>query len=132
MSWKRSRGIQDRRFPVHRNRCGRGRDAEGDVQVDAEKTAIEQVVRHRKGLCDLNNRIEIKARETTDEVNTSVASALKRSPRLRVKDINVETESRIVTLTGDLRSLAEATPPSAWHGPVVEFSEVENRLTVTP
>jgi osmotically-inducible protein OsmY len=105
---------------------------EGEVDWQFQKIAIEHVVRHLNGVQDLNNRIEIKARETNDEVNRSVESALKRNARLRVKDINVETENGVVTLTGDVHSLAErdAAERMAWSGRGIQ--RVENCITVTP
>jgi osmotically-inducible protein OsmY len=105
---------------------------EGEVDWQFEISAIEHVVRHLNGVRGLNNRIEIKARETNDEVNRSVESALKRSAKLRLKDINVETEKGVVTLTGDVHSLAErdAAERMAWAGRGIQ--RVENCITVTP
>ena len=104
---------------------------EGEVDWQFQKTAIEHVVRHLNGVRDLHNRIQIKARETNDEVNRSVESALKRNARLRVQDIKVETENGVVTLTGDVHSLAErdAAERMAWAGHGIQ--RVENCITVT-
>ena len=105
---------------------------EGEVDWQFQKSAIEHVVRHLNGVRDLHNRIQIKARETNAEVPRRVESALKRNASLRDQEINVETEKGVVTLTGDVHSLAErdAAERMVWAGHGIW--QVENCITVTP
>lgn len=105
---------------------------EGTVDWQYQKAAAERAVHDLRGVRSIENRITVDIGETSGEVESSIASALKRSAMLNSRNVSVETEQRKVILTGDVHSHSEYDEAErvAWSGRGV--NEVENCLTITP
>lgn len=105
---------------------------EGTVDWQYQKAAAERAVHELRGVRSIENRITVDIGETSGEVESSIASALKRSAMLNSRNVTVETEQRKVILTGDVHSHSEFDEAErvAWSARGVK--EVDNCLTITP
>lgn len=105
---------------------------EGVVDWQYQKVAAERVLEHFVGIRGISNEIRVEHQEPSDEIQSDIEAALRRSATLNSRRITVTTNDRTVTLTGDVHSHSdmEEALRIAWAGRGVV--QVENCLTITP
>ena len=102
----------------------------GEVDWDFERTATRNSVSFLEGVCGITNSITLKSNSKTEEVQTRIEAALKRSALTDSQTIKVVTEGGHVTLSGHCRSLTEVNDAThaAWMAPGV--TDVTNNINV--
>ncbi len=107
---------------------------EGEVDGWHQRNVAASVVRHMSGVRGVSNQISVKMNSEPTvkpvEVERAIKSAFKRSAVVDANQIRVETADGTVTLSGNVRNLAERDEAerAAWGAPGV-FT-VENQLMV--
>ena len=102
----------------------------GEVEWSYQLAGAEQCIRPLAGVRGLDNRIAIKPRASGKDIGLQISAALTRQAMREAKHITVEVEGGVVTLWGEVHSLAEreAAVGAAFsaHG----VSRVVNKLQV--
>ena len=103
---------------------------EGEVERHFQKVAAEQAVTHLTGVLGVDNKITVKPKVVPVEVKAKIEAALKRDASLEAEKINVKVDGGKVTLSGKVRSWAEADDVeiAAWAAPGV--SNVVSELKI--
>jgi len=103
---------------------------EGEVDRHFQKAAAEQAVSHLTGVVAVNNLITVKPRVAPVEVKKKIEAALQRDALIDAQNIGVEADGGTVTLSGRVRSWAEAEEAelTSWAAPGV--SKVVSHLKV--
>jgi osmotically-inducible protein OsmY len=102
----------------------------GDVDSRFQLTSAEQCVRTLTGVRGLTNKITIKPHARQNDISAEITAALTRQAQREAGHIQVGVEGGVVTLTGNVHSLAEheAALGAAWAtrgvGRVVDNLEV--------
>lgn len=106
--------------------------AEGKVEHRYQRAAVDRVLRHFHGSRGLSNNIEVASPERLSEIRSVIEAAFKRSAVLNSKNLSVEVEDDVVTITGDVHSHAELAEVEriAWVGG--GHKKVQTCVTVTP
>lgn len=104
---------------------------DGKLDWHYQRQAVENTVRHLRGVRGVLNHITISETAVPDEAGTQIEASLRRS----IEDggaITVEISDRTVTLLGRVSSLRERDEAewTAWRLPGIV--EVDNRLLVVP
>lgn len=104
----------------------------GDVDWNFERTNAEVAVHALIGVKGVNNVIKLKHQVSPVDVKSKIESALYRSAHLIGKKIKISVDGDTVTLTGQIRSLAERhmMKNAAWAAPGV-FKVVDD-LKIEP
>ena len=104
----------------------------GELDWYYQSRKAEHLVRDLLGVVGVTNRITLKPRVSTTDVENKIAAALKRSAEVDAKRIHVGAQDGQVTLTGTVRSWAERQEAerAAWSAPGVKL--VDDRIAVTP
>lgn len=111
----------------------------GTVRSQAEKDRAEQIARRVQGITRIDNRIvvdpnsaSIAAQEKAagHTLATDVRANLSANPRLATQRIDVQTRGNIVTLTGEVSSVADKELAARIATDTREVAEVRNRLVV--
>lgn len=105
--------------------------AEGTVEHQFQKNAVDRVLRHLRGACGVTNEVEVVAAEAISPVKEAIESAFKRSAVLNSNNLTVEVEGSTVTVTGDVGSINELAEVDR----IVRTKgvhQVNNCVTVTP
>lgn len=113
---------------------------QGTVRTQAEKDRAEQIARRVNGIGRVDNFIVVDpaaanaaATNYTDGAFTleaAVRSNLAREPRLVGRNIQVQTRTNIVTLTGEVDSQADKDLAGRIAADTRDVSEVRNRIVV--
>ncbi len=110
----------------------------GTVRNQAEKDRAEQIARHTDGITRVENDLIVNAGAatptpppTTDNtLEAAVRSNLSANAQLEGRDITVQTRGNIVTLTGQVSSVADKELAGRLAADTREVAEVRNRLSV--
>jgi osmotically-inducible protein OsmY len=111
---------------------------EGTVDWQHQKAAVDRVVRHMSGVRGVTNSIQVQPgahpHDSHQEAKQRIEHALQRSAVLNRRQVavEVETEQRMVTLCGDVRSPAERDEAERIAWAVGGVRRVENCITITP
>lgn len=79
----------------------------GEVDWPYQFSSAEQCIRPLTGVRGVTNLVSIKPRVSEKDVAGQITAALTRHAEREAKHIAVEVEGSVVTLTGDVNSLAE-------------------------
>lgn len=93
----------------------------GDVDWDHQRVAAQHAVTPLMGVRGVDNRITVRPKWTTGELQTAVTAALRHRRDLHTQHVRVETVRGMVVLQGHVPSLAERTTIErvAWEAPGV-------------
>lgn len=93
----------------------------GEVDWDHQRGAAEQVVGQLIGVRGVENRITVRPKWTTGELQPGVVAALRHHRELHTRHVRVETRAGIVALRGHVPSIAErsAIERAVWTVPGV-------------
>ena len=107
-------------------------NVEGTVEQRFQKTAVDRVLRHLRGVRGLTNDIQVIPKLPVSEVKAAIEAAFLRSSVINSRMLSVEVEESSVTITGDVHSYSELKEVEriAWAAPGVQH--VDNCVTVTP
>lgn len=102
----------------------------GDVDWDHQRVAAEHAVSPLLGVKAVDNRITVRPKWTTGELQTTVTAALRHRSDLHMQHVHIETVRGVVVLRGYVPSLAERTAIErvAWEAPGV--LDVANELSI--
>lgn len=102
----------------------------GEVDWDHQRVAAEHAVSPLLGVTAVDNRITVRPKWTTGELQTAVTAALRHRHDLHTQHVHVETVRGMVVLQGYVPSLAERTAIErvAWEAPGV--LGVANELSI--
>jgi osmotically-inducible protein OsmY len=105
---------------------------EGKVEWQYQRRAVENAIRHLRGVRGVRNHIALTQPAASKEVQQEIVAALRRSAEVEGAGITVESFQGKVTLHGTVSSLREweAAERAAWRA--VGVTEVENRLVIVP
>jgi osmotically-inducible protein OsmY len=103
---------------------------EGWVEWDWQREAAEHAVRVLVGVRGLENRIGVRPKWTTSELQPAVVAALRHRRELHTRHVTVQTRNGVVRLCGRVPSLAERSilEHAAWNVPGV--TGVVDELTI--
>lgn len=103
---------------------------DGEVDWDHQRVAAEQAVTPLMGVRSIENRITVRPKWTTGELQTEVSAALRHHRELHLQHVRIDTVRGLVVLSGQVPSLAErsAVERAAWNAPGV--LGVVNELTI--
>lgn len=106
--------------------------AEGTVQQQYEKAAVDRVLRHLHGARGVTNQINVTPQEATSEIKAAIEAAFRRSAVLDSSKLAVEVQDSKVTITGDVHSHNELSEAEriAWSASGVRG--VQNCVSITP
>ncbi|WP_295125044.1 BON domain-containing protein [uncultured Chitinophaga sp.] len=102
----------------------------GEVMFEYQRTAAQNDVQKLVGVVRVNNFLTVEKQPTPYDVKRKIMAAFHRSATIDANRISAEVSGNKVTLTGMVRSLAEADDAidAAWAAPGIEA--VENLLTL--
>jgi osmotically-inducible protein OsmY len=105
---------------------------QGTVEQQFQKAAVERALRHLSGARGITNMIEVVPQQAISEIKAAIDAAILRSAVLNSRELAVEVEDGIVTITGDVHSHAERdeVERTAWSASGVR--RVQNCVTITP
>lgn len=102
----------------------------GQLDWPFQKEGAESGVRSLTGVTGVSNQIVLAAKVCGSAVQGDIDAALRRQAHADAKGISVDVDGSMVTLTGDVRSLAERALArrTAWNAPgvhrVVDYLQV--------
>jgi osmotically-inducible protein OsmY len=118
----------------------------GTVATEADKQRAEQIARRVEGVTRVRNdlvvehpgaanasvgqHLEQQAHAVGPSTETAISSRLRADARLAQRDIEVRTRNDVVTLTGDVTSVAEKETAGRIAAEAAGGAEVRNRLVV--
>ncbi|MGA7988036.1 MAG: BON domain-containing protein [Candidatus Dormiibacterota bacterium] len=105
---------------------------EGEVNWAYQRTTAERIARHVVGVLGITNAITLKARPTAHDVDREIRAALHRRADLDAHSIHVEVLGNVVTLTGNVSSLAEERAATSAAAAAPGVARVASRLRVIP
>lgn len=79
----------------------------GEVDWGYQFSSAEQCIRPLAGVRGLFNRVTVKPRVKTKDIATQITAALTRHAEREAKHIGIEVDGGVVTLSGDVHSMAE-------------------------
>jgi osmotically-inducible protein OsmY len=79
----------------------------GEVDFDYQRASAEQCIRPMTGICALDNKITLKAHADAGDIGLDISAALARHAGREAGRIGVEVDGGVVTLRGEVASLAE-------------------------
>lgn len=105
---------------------------QGSVGWLFQRVAAERVVRSVRGVCAVDNQIQVTTTVLPRDVRRRIAEAFDRSIGFDMGRLQVHTSGRIVTLTGKVRSWVEKNEAelAAWKAPGV--ANVRNWIEIAP
>jgi osmotically-inducible protein OsmY len=104
----------------------------GEADWQYQREAAESAIRYLPGVLGVTNLVVLRPHATYSDIKTRIEDALRRTAELDAKRVEVEVADGHVTLTGNVRSLAERQQAerAAWAAPGV--CDVEDRIAVEP
>jgi osmotically-inducible protein OsmY len=126
----------------------------GTVASETDKQRAEQIARRVEGVTRVRNALVVEGRPSAGattgsspgssvaqhleqrtravgpSTNEAIASRLRADARLAQRDIDVRSRSDVITLTGDVESVAEKETAGRIAAEAAAGAEVRNRLTV--
>ncbi len=104
----------------------------GEVDSRFQLTSADQCIRSLTGVRGVTNKITVKPRASEKDIAAEISAALVRHAHREANHIQVDVDGSVVTLTGDVDSLAdhEAALGAAWSTRGV--GRVVDKLAVRP
>ena len=103
----------------------------GEVDWHYQAASAEQCIRPLLGVRGLFNHINIKPRASSKNIANQISAALKRQAEREARHIGIEVDGGVVTLRGEVHSLAERDAVVGAAFSTRGVSRVVDKLTVT-
>jgi hyperosmotically inducible periplasmic protein len=106
----------------------------GTVATEADKQRAEEIARRVVGVTRVRNELvaaEARTRAAGPSTEAAVTQSLRADARLAQRDIDVRARNDVVTLTGEVTSVAEKETAGRIAAEAAAGTEVRNRLVVS-
>lgn len=104
----------------------------GEVDWGYQSASAEQCVRPLIGVRGVTNEIHLKQRADPQEIRVDIAAALVRHAQREASHITIEVDGGVVTLRGEVDSLADRDAAVGTAGAAKGVVRVVDRLAVVP
>jgi osmotically-inducible protein OsmY len=104
----------------------------GGVEWMFQKTQAEKLVRHIPGVAGVMNYIEVLPKAGARDIQKRIVHALHRSADVNAKQIEVEVDGDVATLTGTVGSWLQREAAERAAGGAPGITRVDNRITIVP
>lgn len=104
----------------------------GAVDWMFQKKQAENLVRHIPGVAGVRNHIEVLPRMGVRDIEKRIVHALHRSADVNARQIHVQVEGDVATLTGTVGSWLQREAAEVAAGSAPGITHVDNRITIVP
>jgi osmotically-inducible protein OsmY len=103
---------------------------DGELDWNFERRAVEKLIRPLKGIVGITNNISLKSHVIPQSISNRIKETLHRQVSQKTPNIDIYIDGSIITLRGQVQSLAEknAMEGATWSAPGV--SKVNSQLTI--
>ncbi len=102
----------------------------GELDWNFERRAVEKLIRPLKGVVGITNNISLKSHVIPQSISNRIKETLHKQVSQKAPNIDIYVDGSIITLRGQVQSLAEknAMEGTTWSAPGV--SKVNSQLTI--
>jgi osmotically-inducible protein OsmY len=104
----------------------------GPVDWMFQKSQAEKLVRHIPGVVGVFNHIEVTPRAGARDIRRRIVQALHRSADVNARQVEVNVEDDVATLTGTVGSWLQREAAERAAGSAPGITRVDNHITIVP